>query len=161
MSFEKCLTLDANNYGASLQLANLLVELGQEQCAAKCYQNAIRVKSDSAAANFGLILAVLRHPSGSEACSRHLKEVLQHDPDNLTALTQLALLRFFQYEDVKCVRLLRKALQISNSFVPALVAMGELERFTGRSEIAHKFYERALMHDQHQQIALKGFIKAC
>ena len=81
-SFEKCLALDANNYGASLQLANLLVELGQEQCAAKCYQNAIRVKYDSAAANFGLILAVLRHPSGSEACAHHLKEVLRHDPDN-------------------------------------------------------------------------------
>ena len=120
-SFEKCLALDANNYGASLQLANLLVELGQEQCAAKCYLNVIRVKHDSAAANFGLILAVLQHPSGREACTHHLREVLRHDPYNLTVLTQLALLRFFEYEDVKCVRLLRKALQISNAFVPALV----------------------------------------
>jgi len=139
-SFEKCLALNANNYAASIQLANLLVELGQDQCASKCYQNAIRVKHDSAAAHFGLILAVLRNPNGSEACAHHLKEVLRHDPDNLTTLTQLALLRFFEYEDVKCIRLLRKAFQISNSFVPALVVMGELERFTGRSDMAQKYY---------------------
>ena len=110
---------------------------------------------------FGLILAVLRHPSSSEACTHHLKEVLRHDPDNLTALTQLALLRFFEYEDVKCIRLLRKAFQISDSFAPALVAMGELERFTGRSDLAQKYYQRALRYDQRQQIALKGLIKAC
>ena len=60
---------------------------------------------------------------------------------------------------MKCVTLLRKALLISNSFVPALVAMGELERFTGRSEIAKDYYELALRYDQHQQIALKGLVK--
>ena len=92
-SFKKCLALDVNNFGPSIQLANLLAELGEGQCAAKYYQNAIRIKPDSTAAHFGLILAVLRHPNGSEACAQHLKEILRHDPDNLSALTKLALLR--------------------------------------------------------------------
>ena len=87
ISFKKCLELDVNNFGASIQLANLLVELGEGQRAAKYYQNAIRIKPDSTAAHFGLILAVLRHPNSSEACTQHLKEILRHDPDNLTALT--------------------------------------------------------------------------
>ena len=55
---------------------------------------------------FGLILAVLRHPSGSEAYSHHLKEILRHDPYNLTVLTLLALIQLFEYQEVKCVRLL-------------------------------------------------------
>ena len=132
-SFKKCLELDVNNYGASIQLANLLVESGLSEGSAKYYQNAIRIKPDSAAAHFGLIVAASNTQSGSGAYSHHLKEVLRHDPDNLCALTQLAIIRLFEYEDVKCVRLLQKALQISNTFAPALVAMGELERFTGRS----------------------------
>jgi len=150
-----------NNFGASIQLANLLVEVGQGQRAAKYYQNSIRIKPDSTAAHFGLIISVLRHPNGSEACTQHLKEVLRHDPDNLTALTQLAMLRLLKYEDVKCARLLRRALEIDNSFAPTLVVMGELERFTGRSDMAQKYYQRAIKYDQHQQIALKGLTKIC
>ena len=38
------------------------------------------------------------------------------------ALMQLAIFRFFKYKDVKCVRLLRKALVLSNSFALALGA---------------------------------------
>jgi len=86
-SFKKCLALNVNNFGASIQLANLLAELGEGQCAAKYYENAIRIKPDSTAAYFGLILTVLRNPNGSEACVQHLKEILRHDPDNLPALT--------------------------------------------------------------------------
>ena len=37
MSYKKCLTLDIDNFGASIQHANLLVEVGQGQCAAKYY----------------------------------------------------------------------------------------------------------------------------
>ena len=107
------------------------------------------------------MLAVLRHPNGNDTFTHCLEEVLRHDPDNFNALTQLALLRFFDYEDLKCIRLLRKALEVRNSFVPALVAMGELERFTGRSDISKKYYARALKLDEYQIFALKGLVKAC
>lgn len=50
---------------------------------------------------------------------------------------------------------------IDNAYVPTLVAMGELQRFTGHSETAQKYYERALRFDQHSAIALKGLVKAC
>ena len=69
------------------------------------------------------------------------------------------MIRFFEHEDVKCIRLLRRALQIDNSFVPALVVMGELERSTLRSAIAQNYFKRALKYDQHQQIALRRLVE--
>ena len=39
--------------------------------------------------------------------------------------------------------------------------MGELERFTGRPEIAQKYYKQALRYNKNQQIAQKEYIKEC
>jgi len=91
----------------------------------------------------------------------NLKKKLRRDYDNFVALTQLAIFRLFQHEDLKAVRLLRRALSVKSSYTPALVTVAELLRFTGRSETAKKYYEMALNHNQQQSIATKGLFEAC
>ena len=60
-SYEQSVCLDVNNFKASLELANLLTELGYGRHASIYYQNALRLKPESAAAIFGLVLAIERH----------------------------------------------------------------------------------------------------
>ena len=140
----KSLTLNENNYSANIHLANLLMELGQGQRAAKYYHQALRLKPNSIAATNGLMLSVFLYANDTEVCIHHLEDLLRHDPDNFIVLTQLAILRFLQYEDVTVVALLRKALAINNSYEPALHTMGELLRFSMLPETAVKFYEKVL-----------------
>ena len=68
-------------------------------------------------------------------------------PNNAEVLTQLAILRLFDYQDLKALQLLHKALQIDNSNLPALCTMGELLRFNGRPTDAKKYYRRVLEID--------------
>ena len=64
------------------------------------------------------------------------------------------------YEDLEAVRHLQKALSVNASFLPALVCMGELLRFTGKTEKATSYYAKALTIDNEQPFALKGLAKA-
>ncbi len=50
-------------------------------------------------------------------------------------------------EDVKAVRLLRAALAVNPKYLPALVAVAELLRFTGQPEKAKAFYEAVFKQD--------------
>ena len=59
------------------------------------------------------------------------------------------------------MKLLRKALSVNKTYVPALITMGELLTFKGRSQKAKLFYEEALKLDRDQTVALKGLIRAC
>lgn len=95
------------------------------------------------------MISVHLYASHSELCIRHFRKNLKHDPDNLNVLTQLAILLFLQYEDMKAIGLLKNALVIESTFVPALVAMGEIMRFTGDSKMAGKYYLQALKQDQY------------
>lgn len=81
-SFKKCLQLDADHFGASSHLANLLVELGEGERARRYFQNAIRLRPESAAAHFGLMLSVKRQPSKVQRVIHNLKKILKEDPDN-------------------------------------------------------------------------------
>ena len=90
------------------------------------------------------MLTVFLYARDCEVCVHHLKEVLRLEPDNFIVLTQLAFLRFLQYEDIKAATLLRKALTINNSYEPALYTMGELLRFRSYSETAAEFYVKTL-----------------
>jgi hypothetical protein len=65
------------------------------------------------------------------------------DPDNFIDLTQLAILYFFEYEDDLCLELLRSALVINNSYLPALVTAAELMFLTGHYSDAKFFYQKA------------------
>ena len=62
------------------------------------------------------------------------------DPDNFIDLTQLAILYFFEYEDAIALELLRCALTINNSYLPALVTLAELTFLTGHYDAAKVFY---------------------
>jgi hypothetical protein len=77
---------DANHYGASVHIANLLVELGAGEKAAKFYENAIRLNKHRAAPHFGLMIAVHRY-SKTDAAERHLKKVSMAEPQNFESLT--------------------------------------------------------------------------
>jgi len=59
------------------------------------------------------MLAVWKTGKAANA-QTHLEGVLSKDPDNLTALTQLAVLEFFQYRDLQAVRLAKRALAVNN-----------------------------------------------
>lgn len=86
----------------------------------------MRLKPESASPYFGLITALKRTCSYEHALIHYFKAIIASDPHNIEALTQLAILRMLRGEDTKCVRLLRKTLQINNFFVPALLVTGEL-----------------------------------
>ncbi len=64
------------------------------------------------------------------------------------------------YEDLVAARHLHKALSVNADFLPALVCMGELLRFTGKTEKATGYYTKALTIDSKQPLALKGLAKA-
>ena len=49
----------------------------------------------------------------SQKAIRHLKYQLKYDPDNYELCTQLAILRFLQYDDVKAMKLVKKALFVN------------------------------------------------
>ena len=84
----QCLKKDANHYGASIHIANLLVELGAGEKAAKFYENAIRLNKHRAAPHFGLMIATFRHSDGkNDAAVRHLKKMCMADAMNFEALT--------------------------------------------------------------------------
>ena len=85
--FKKCLALDDNHFGASVFLANTLLELNQFKTAAKYYSNAIRIDTNKTSAHIGLILAVTRHTFGSEVAITYLKKIIKEDPDNFIVLT--------------------------------------------------------------------------
>ena len=73
----------------------------------------------------------------------------------------MAILRYLKKYDVVAIRLLRKALTINNSYIPALVAMGEVMRMRGRPDLAKKYYEKTLKIDNEELSALKGLAQAC
>ena len=57
-AFEKCLALDADHFGASTHQAILLLQLGHLQTATTYFANSIRIKQQSVAPHFGLVLAI-------------------------------------------------------------------------------------------------------
>ncbi len=65
---------------------------------------------------------------------KELNLIVQQDPHNFAVLTQLAILSFFDYEDVKAANLLRMALSVKNNYIPALF------RSTGCPEKAKALY---------------------
>lgn len=78
---------DVNHFEASLHLANLMVQLGEGQRAAKYFSNCIRIHPDSIAAHFGLMTVVKREPNNEEVAIKHLKLILHDDPDNFYVST--------------------------------------------------------------------------
>ena len=76
-----------DNFHASLNLANLLTENGQGKKASPYYQNALRLRPGSAAATFGLVLAIERHAKDPQVALDYLEFSVETDPDNFAILT--------------------------------------------------------------------------
>jgi Tfp pilus assembly protein PilF len=68
------------------------------------------------------------------------------------------LLRYVNYEDPQALRLLRKALEISPNFVPALLATAESLRLADLPHLAKPFYTKAINLDPTQFTSQKGLI---
>ena len=122
---------------------------------------AIKRSQNSVASYFGLVLAVKRHASDVQQIVDHLKEKVKQDPDNFVELTQLALLRFFSFQDLKALRLLNAALSADCTFIPALVGMGEILRRTGNLKEAKKYYELAIKLDKGQPSIFTALSNLC
>jgi hypothetical protein len=90
-----------------------------------------------------------------------IKWKLQQDPKNVALLTQQAIYRFFDYDDLTCLKLLKKALSYDHNYLPALVATGEIMRMTGHSAEAKKYFGQALRIDEGLTTATKGLIMSC
>jgi tetratricopeptide (TPR) repeat protein len=61
---------------------------------------------------------------------------------------------------VKAVILLRQAFKLNKEYVPALVLMGEVLRFTGQAQEAKVFFQQALKLDPQQLFARVGLAYA-
>lgn len=57
---------------------------------------------------------------------------MKNDPENIEAMTQMGIINLFDYNDKKARDYLTRALEHKNTYIPALFAMGELNRFTGQ-----------------------------
>ena len=56
-----------------MHLANLMVQLGEHERATKYFSNCIRVNPDSAAAHFGLMIAVTHQVNKASLAIKHLQ----------------------------------------------------------------------------------------
>lgn len=123
---------------------------GKQMHAAVFYTNALIANPASAAATFGLMASV--------GAPSHLNPQLENGPANFAVSTQLAVLCFYQHDDVATVNLLRQALDADASHVPALITMGELLKSHGFLIEASIFYRRALNIDCSQSCAIRGLL---
>ena len=126
-----------------------MTKWGGGRHASKYYMHALKLKPDSISAISGLVLTLVLYADDVDSCIQNLKHALTNRPDDIVLLTQLAIIRFFLYQDMKAARLLRRVLSINKYYAPALHIVGELLRFTGRSVKAIEFYERALQQDRY------------
>ena len=92
LNFKKTLTLDKNNFGASIHLANMLANIGEGQRAAKYFMHAIKIDPDSTNAYFGLGKAIQQYADDKDAPLPHFKEVLKRDANHCKTLTQMGIL---------------------------------------------------------------------
>jgi Tfp pilus assembly protein PilF len=99
--------------------------------------------------------------NGPDAAKNSLNFLLRQDPDNFEALTQLALLKFYAYDDVIATKLVVRALRVKNNYIPALVLLGELLRFNGEAKMAKKFYILAFSLDVKQTSVVKNLAFCC
>jgi tetratricopeptide (TPR) repeat protein len=148
-----------DHFGSSINLGNLLTEIGANNSAGKYYQNAKMLHPQSISAHFGLILSIKTSTGDCEAAIKIFKNILRTDPSNYQVLTQLATIRFFLQQDEKCVTLLYKALAIKNDYLPALATMCELMRMRGCHDKAKLFYEKLLKLDPKQPTIPKALAK--
>ena len=107
------------------------------------------------------MVAIKRQESEVLTAINNLKWIVKQDPENFEALTQLAILRLLDFEDLKAMRLLRVALKINPNFIPALVTSAEVMRLAGDLEKAKTLYKKVLTGDSEQLFAIKGLAKAC
>ena len=77
------------------------------------------------------------------------------------ALTQLGIIRYLRQEDSEAMVSLSKAIACKNSFVPAIVAIGELLRLKGLVRRGLVYLEKAVSLDKMQVTAFKGLVNAC
>ena len=110
-----------HHFGANINIANILREQRLSHLASVYYN---QIDPSHVSANFGLVLS-------QNQSSQQMRQILQFDPDNYIVMTQLAILRFLDHEDIKCMKLLIYALKINNSHLPAIINMAELLRFNG------------------------------
>jgi len=110
--FEKCLKLNIDHYGATIQLANIFLEYDLGECAFLYYQSAVRIRPESVSANYGLIVALKRHTRDISSIVKCMKRRISMDPDNFQWVTSLAILRYFEDDDVMALKLLTKAFAV-------------------------------------------------
>jgi tetratricopeptide (TPR) repeat protein len=80
--YKKCYK---DHYGASIYLANIMVEYGAGEKAPKYFENCIKLNPQLAAPHFGLMLALKRH-ANNDIVLKHFRQIIKEDPDNFEAL---------------------------------------------------------------------------
>ncbi|CDW79621.1 tpr domain containing protein [Stylonychia lemnae] len=156
LNYKKCLTLDNKHFGASIQLANLLANLGEGQRAAKYFKHAIKIEPESINARFGLAKTLQQFSENKDAPIEHYELVIQKDPNHYKAYTQLGILFLDREEYEKSADKLKKALAINRFYPLALVSMGNLLFETGHADEAIKYHKQALVINNKELQALIG-----
>jgi tetratricopeptide (TPR) repeat protein len=140
-NYKKCLQIDQNHFGACIHLANLLANLTEGQRAVKYFKHALFIDANSVNANFGMAKALQQYSEDKDAPIPHFMLVIEKDPDNFKAHTQLGILCLDREEFEKSAHHLKTALSINKKFPLALLSMGNLLFETNHPQNAIKYHK--------------------
>mmetsp|Transcript_3574 Transcript_3574/g.2604 ORF Transcript_3574/g.2604 Transcript_3574/m.2604 type:complete len:130 (+) Transcript_3574:125-514(+) len=100
--------------------------------------------------------ALQQFSDNKDAPIEHFKFVIEKDPTNFKAFTQLGILYLDREEYEKSAEALKRALHINKQFPLALVSMGNLLFESGRPDNAIKYHKQALKFNPKELQALIG-----
>ena len=147
LNYKKCLQIDQNHFGACIHLANLLANLAEGQRAVKYFKHALKIDPDSVNANFGMAKALQQYSEDKDAPIPFFLLVIEKDPENYKAHTQLGILYLDREEFQNSAKHLKKALSINKKFPLALLSLGNLLFETNQPENAIKYHKHAIKYN--------------
>lgn len=116
----------------------------------KYFKHALKIDPNSVNANFGMAKALQQYSEDKEAPVPHFLLVIEKDPENFRAHTQLGILYLDREEFEKSAMHLKKALKINSQFPLALLSMGNLLFETNHPEQAIRYHKHALKYNPNE-----------
>jgi tetratricopeptide (TPR) repeat protein len=119
---------------------------GNIQAATNCYQKAVSLAPHSAAAHFGLAMA-LGHAGASTQAHHHLRQVIRLEPGHVEALVKLAYLEYLAGDITQALSYLGKARKLAPDHVELNVRYGIVYIAINDFPKAESCFRKALRHD--------------
>lgn len=143
-ALKQCIQLEPNHFAAAISLATILGNSGDHHKAAKYFRHAAKIDPTSIDAQFGLGRALLNVSDNKEAAISCFEYVLQKEPSNYKALTQMSIAYMDKQKFNKSFEYIYKSLKLNKKYSLGLVTMGNLLFETGKPQMAIKYHKEAL-----------------